>query len=700
MAQASITHYFNKRKRTGDDFNNKTKVLRLDPEESFHVNERVQNDTIPVQNNREPVTLQESNALVRSSSEVRTQMVVQKSTVLTSPNLLKCSIFEKHYKNNGKNRKLPKHSGSRDIREILKPKGSGATAGDCMNSQVSEEHVKASSSTELNSTEMKSSIVFELKGCLSPAKKSKAVITTTEANEQTVNPTIEKENEVTNQEHPVENSCVNGEVESDREGFKTPKKVPRNELNLEELKKRLKTSRSAKLLEMRKRIERLNDSDEKLRKIEQKKKELEQPAIKQFQAIEIEVPSSPQKSIYNSPQKIGTSPQTTPTKSPAFKQYASLTVPTISLPLPFNYNHLTEVFRCVDTVSAMLHNRREVISFKKLKPAVQEMLRRNFTERHLGQIKKVFSEAYIFHQEKCRNFGSTSKTEQYDLILTPVAHTKVLIDDTRPASSDNGSTSMTPTCLLERRQDFHKRLLEITKHHHEEYLQSLDPPLVIPLDQVTRWHPQFEVDLVPDIEPESLPQPPNIEKYSTAKDVLARAKNLFNCNQRMEKALQMVSEEASKTDTPKSPAKTETSPVSKLLKGIPKGLLEKASIRAKQAAKALQAMTRSPAQDREATQHVRLPEMARILRNLFVAEKKSVLPFDFVLEKLGNSYREKLSRAELEEHVRLIIKIQPDWLKILETRKMFFLRLSKERDMGAVMKKLEGLAAEKNGTSV
>jgi hypothetical protein len=45
---------------------------------------------------------------------------------------------------------------------------------------------------------------------------------------------------------------------------------------------------------------------------------------------------------------------------------------------------------------------------------------RNFTEHHLAQIKRVYPAAYIFRQEKCRNFGSTSKMDQYDLTLRPL----------------------------------------------------------------------------------------------------------------------------------------------------------------------------------------------------------------------------------------------------------------------------------------
>ena len=44
----------------------------------------------------------------------------------------------------------------------------------------------------------------------------------------------------------------------------------------------------------------------------------------------------------------------------------------------------------------MLHNRKEAITFEKLKVAVQQMLRKTFTVGYLKQIKTVFPEAYRF----------------------------------------------------------------------------------------------------------------------------------------------------------------------------------------------------------------------------------------------------------------------------------------------------------------
>lgn len=51
--------------------------------------------------------------------------------------------------------------------------------------------------------------------------------------------------------------------------------------------------------------------------------------------------------------------------------------------------------------------------------------------------------------------------------------------------------------------------------------------MTVPEDQLTRWHPRFNVDEVPDIEPAELPQPPVTEKLTTAQEVLARARSLM-----------------------------------------------------------------------------------------------------------------------------------------------------------------------------
>jgi len=58
-------------------------------------------------------------------------------------------------------------------------------------------------------------------------------------------------------------------------------------LSLEELKGKL--TRSARLAELQQSLSRFNDSAAKLKALEEKRKKLETPQLKKFQALEIEV---------------------------------------------------------------------------------------------------------------------------------------------------------------------------------------------------------------------------------------------------------------------------------------------------------------------------------------------------------------------------------------------------------------------------
>lgn len=110
----------------------------------------------------------------------------------------------------------------------------------------------------------------------------------------------------------------------------------------------------------------------------------------------------------------------------------------------------------------MLFNRKELITFTKLKPSVQELLRRDLTLRHLAQIKSIYPDAYTFHQEKYRNFGSVSKQEKYELVLTPKVEAASNgrntpdADDILKCASES---SMGPKILLQRRKKFYNALL-------------------------------------------------------------------------------------------------------------------------------------------------------------------------------------------------------------------------------------------------
>lgn len=468
------------------------------------------------------------------------------------------------------------------------------------------------------------------------------------------------------------------------------------------------------------------------------------------------------KRILFSPAKLGT-----PAKvvvPPAYQRFMSLAESSKAgqLPLPFKYRNLIEVFKGVDSVCAMFHNRKECITFKKLKPAVQRMLRKNFTETHLAQIKHMYPDAFIFSQMKMRNYGSMSKADYFQLVICPnvdsnssekvKSHILEEIDVADNILNAAQTCIMNPQVMTERLQRFTNTLFQRVLNEHEKFLQTLDPPISIPKSKVTRWHPDFDLENCPEIVCAHLPQPPNVEKYSSARDILSTARNLFNCATPMERALEryeakmeatQVAEKTANngfkdtsstvtkgvtcdskdqlvtplksgapatvttgtstlTATPaltsvvacQNPADSTNDVTSNLLKGVPKSLLEK--IRAKQAAKALDAMTRRPSQDQEATMYSRLPELARHLRNVFITERKGVLMLEIVIKKIQNSYRACLTAQELETHLKLMAKEVAAWVSFHEVRKTMYLKIAREMELKKVIAKLEEVANEKS----
>ncbi|XP_036439785.1 DNA replication factor Cdt1 [Colossoma macropomum] len=368
-------------------------------------------------------------------------------------------------------------------------------------------------------------------------------------------------------------------------------------------------------------------------------------------------------------------------KLPAYQRYHTLAqdVPP-GLTLPYKYKVLAEMFRSMDTIVGMLFNRSETVTFAKVKQGVQDMMHKRFEETHVGQMKAVYPSAYTFRQEKnIPNFSATAKKSAYQLTVEPVIEEET--NGARPVLS--------ATRLLERRRVFHQNLVEIVKGHHKVFLATLNPPVVVPDDKLTRWHPRFSVDEVPNIQPCDLPQPPQTGKLTTAQEVLDKARSLMT--PKMEKALAnmaLKTAEAACAKEPEPPAKPDVTPVQtpSALKGVSQSLLER--IRAKEAQKLQAAMTRNPEQEERLAMTSRLPELARILRNVFVAEKKPALIMEIACNRMIASYRSSLSTGEMEKHLRLLAELTPEWLTIHPIRKDFYLKLNKNANMNLILDKL------------
>ncbi|KAF1589501.1 UNVERIFIED_CONTAM: DNA replication factor Cdt1, partial [Eudyptes pachyrhynchus] len=372
-------------------------------------------------------------------------------------------------------------------------------------------------------------------------------------------------------------------------------------------------------------------------------------------------------------------------KPPAYQRFHTLAqdLPP-GLTLPYKFKVLAEMFRSVDTIAGMLFNRAETITFAKVKQGVQDMMRKQFEERHVGQIKAVYPTSYRLRQEKnIPTFGNGVKKSDYQLTLEPVLGEEEKAD---------GRPHLSASRLLERRKEFNRNLVNIVKQHHKAFLAALSPPMVVPEEKLTRWHPRFNVDEVPDISPAELPRPPQEDRLTTAQEVLSTARGMLT--PKMEKALANLAVRTAEAGAGEPVASKVPSPAStsSALKGVSQALLER--IRAKEAQKLQALMTREPQQEERLAMLGRLPAMARILRNVFVAEKKQALTMEVACARMADSYDVQMPPGEMEKHLRLFAELLPDWVGIHAVRTDTYIKLDKGKDLGLVTERLTKAAKE------
>ena len=61
----------------------------------------------------------------------------------------------------------------------------------------------------------------------------------------------------------------------------------------------------------------------------------------------------------------------------------------------------------------------------------------------------------------------------------------------------------------------------------QDFLFNLNPPVSVDDDKIMRWHPKFHLDDVLDVDEADLPQPPVVKTYSSAHDVLEKARDMI-----------------------------------------------------------------------------------------------------------------------------------------------------------------------------
>nr|3A4C_A Chain A, DNA replication factor Cdt1 [Mus musculus] len=97
---------------------------------------------------------------------------------------------------------------------------------------------------------------------------------------------------------------------------------------------------------------------------------------------------------------------------------------------------------------------------------------------------------------------------------------------------------------------------------------------------------------------------------------------------------------------------------------------------------------RCPEQELRLQRLERLPELARVLRNVFVSERKPALTMEVVCARMVDSCQTALSPGEMEKHLVLLAELLPDWLSLHRIRTDTYVKLDKAVDLAGLTARL------------
>lgn len=149
-------------------------------------------------------------------------------------------------------------------------------------------------------------------------------------------------------------------------------------------------------------------------------------------------------------------------KIPAYQKFKDLADHdldlTSTLTLPKSYSLLLDSFKGSDTIIKFLFNRDEICTFLKLRMGIQNITKHTFTQKHLGQLKTVYPQAYVFKQEKL----FIDFKNDYHLIVAPNL-------EEIETNKETNLKQFTPMVLLKRLKKFKTNLFQTVKKMHQDF---------------------------------------------------------------------------------------------------------------------------------------------------------------------------------------------------------------------------------------
>ena len=91
----------------------------------------------------------------------------------------------------------------------------------------------------------------------------------------------------------------------------------------------------------------------------------------------------------------------------------------------------------------------------------------------------------------------------------------------------------------------------------------------------------------------------------------------------------------------------------------------------------------------------RLPEIARIIRTVFITEKKAALPWEMVTSKVSSTYTGLLLPKEHASHLNMLIKEVPGWATICKVQRRIYLKINRNTELSEINTKLQAVIKAK-----
>ncbi|UJR25884.1 hypothetical protein I4U23_007232 [Adineta vaga] len=360
------------------------------------------------------------------------------------------------------------------------------------------------------------------------------------------------------------------------------------------------------------------------------------------------------------------SPQT-PVKSypsiPAYERLDSL-VTTIELPLPNKYQLLLEQYKHLDFLVCHTHNNGGINTFDKCQQVIQQKTKRNFTLQTLGRIKTINPTMFSFQQEKIQLPTLSPMKLKHELTIIP---------------TDFGiqtNVQITPSIIVERIDCFRRALLSLT-FLSNKLQQNIDE---LPNDEnLVRWHPDFDLENIPDIAISSLPETPDKQLLASPIEIRHYAER--TSSQRVKRALfsAFSSDDVSSTIILSSPKKGTLS-----VDGISPSLIEK--IRSKETNKIL-----STSNNHEKQMLSRLEQTIEIIQQFFIAERATSLQLDSVARQIRDCHSGPLSYTQSTETLHFLHTHPANngWLSILTIRGKEFIKINRQKSINAIIQTIQ-----------